>query len=782
MNDQDKELQALQQELANLKQELELQNLNKELSSLREEKTKRPESRGYQPRLEDNLESTMTGGLPPPDLSETGRHAARYAKDIGVGIGNIPNLPALGLEIPRYAYQKGAHFINPDKNPDTSFGKLLPNLGTKFGHAVDTATKGYTVPRSRSERMGSDVVEGVSGLLGGNAILKGLQLASKVPSFVQNMYRPTAANVGASAGASAGARHYIEEHPNQKPSPLGIVGSSVLGGYLGAKAPHSLASKANTIAGMATRGLKENLGRAAEYWNPLNVVARGIGTAFRVNPKAVKLANDIDVPITMGQAAESRLPGMIESVGQHHPFTSGIFDKIAQRQESGMAKNLGVTHYENLREAVKEPATHLAKKGAQGYADLIKEKHENINKGWAPKHGQVKAERALVPVSDIYDNLAKDLKNIRGEGELSQFYRSAEGKALRRIEELLVNEKGFPALSAAQQAKMGRDLRNMKKNGKSPEEIDSKISSSYYGPLKEKFIPFQSFERLSNEIHDLRKAAIRGSTERGVYGETGHAMTNRRHEFIEKVGTPAEAAASREAKRIKAEYKEPQTGLEKAVLEITGASNDKDAFALLLSGDPRHLEAVRKGLSAREQHELLNSLIVKLGTNHSTGRLSLMKTQTGLHKQEPKVLDNVLELFGNEKPKTIFTKTMDFIGEHKAKLDKIVNSSNTANRLMWAQQIGKYGKAVWDHDPKLLAAALLSDAFMYGGSKLLTNQKVLNRIGNVMHAKSLRAQENHLSLFAKLPEVKDAISLASRQTSIQRLNRIGKDKEEKENE
>lgn len=782
MNDQDKELHALQQELANLKQELELQNLTKELSILRGERAKLHETRGYQPHLEDNLESTMTGGLPPPDLSETGRHAARYAKDIGVGIGNIPNLPALGLEIPRYAYQKGAHFINPDKNPDTSFGKLLPNLGTKFGHAVDTATKGYTVPRSRSERMGSDVVEGVSGLLGGNAILKGLQLASKVPSFVQNMYRPTAANVGASVGAAAGARHYIEEHPNQKPSPLGIVGSSVLGGYLGAKAPHSLASKANTIAGLATRGLKENLGRAAEYWNPLNVVARGIGTAFRVNPKAVKLANDIDVPITMGQAAESRLPGMIESVGQHHPFTSGIFDKLAQRQESRMAKNLGVTHYENLREAVKEPATHLAKKGAKDYAAMIEEKYENVNKGWTPKHEQVKAERALVPVSDIYDNLAKPLANMRDVGEKAQFYSSADGKALRSIQRLMVDKNGKPLFSPILEKKIEEAVTNMRHKGFPEDVIDAYQGSFFDKVAKEKFVPFQTFERLSNKIHDWRKAATYGTTERGVYGETGHAMTNRRHEFIEKVGTPAEAAASREAKRIKAEYKEPQTGLEKAILEITGASNDKDAFAHLLSGDPRHLEAVRKGLSAREHPELLNSLIVKLGTNHSTGRLSLMKTQTGLHNLESKVLDNVLELFGNEKPKTIFTKTMDFIGEHKAKLDKIVNSSNTANRLMWAQQIAKYGKAVWDHDPKLLAAALLSDAAMYGGSKLLTNQKVLNRIGNVMNAKSLRAQENHLSLFAKLPEVKDAISLASRQTSIQRLNRIGKDKEEKENE
>lgn len=650
-------------------------------------------------------------------LRQVGRLGRSAATGIA-GIADIPNLAALGLHAA--GVRKEPTFYEPVAGRVER--AVTPSLERLIGENLS--------PENKIEEYGDIITEGLAPLalapVTGGASLTGVgakalasrggtglatKLAQKVAKAGSNPYALTGSNVAGNVGSSAAIKAYLDEggDPN-------LVGT-LLAGMAG---------------GAGARG-------ALRLRNPLNAVAEGVGRATGFSPEKYAQNVELGLPVTPATVSKSHLPGYVEMVAAKMPGSMGPLEDFYKTREAAIARNLGITNPEELEQAVRHIPKHLAKEGAEGYHGRAQKIYKKREEKFKPREEEALTNKELVDVSDIIENLEEKRKLSLTPAAQKRFDKSKEGILLKELKESMPASEEM-ALADSMRKKGYPDdvIRQVVKEDASKKGIGLHDLNELREKALHESLSLQT--PMGGGTPESRKAAMRSQM-----------LSEKRHKFMEEIGTPHEIHNAREARKFWSQYKDEKNGMSRYVEKITGSKNDAEAFKKLISSDPKYLNVARQGLSKESRPKLAEAIISELGERQ--GRFNLNTAYTGFSRLEEPVKQEFLKTLSNKGSQKNFEGTMKFIGENKKMMEQLANTSNTAHSNHIIDLMKRYGAAATAAATGVGLMPLTGLVATYGGlklgGKLWTNQNFLKRMNDTITAGNLKSQTNNLDLLFK---------------------------------
>lgn len=745
LNEGDIDIAALEAERQQLIQQLaELKKPESSLSTLEEERAQLIKELAAEKEAlarETQAAQPTSDGLPPvkdvdrPWSEALVRQGARGLTDLSIGLGEVadfPNVVAMGL-----------HAAGRKKTPE-----FYPSIGQKLEKKYTERTKGYLRPENKAEEYASTATRAVAPFLlapftGGasltgalaKTIAKGSEkgVAAKFAKWGSNTYKPTAGNIGGALGASTATKAYIDNKiaNNENPDFWPMIAASVLGG---------------------------TGGRAAANYK--QVAAKTAGVLTKFSPEEYANQQKMGYPSSLASTAKGMGPSRFENFLSKLPFHENSFEKFYQKQREALAKNLGFRDPEDLKHIALNPAEDLAIEGAQGYVDRANQHFKNRERNFAGREWSAINNKELVDVSDIVYRLTKKRNRSPSNDARLDFDKTADGV----LRQKLINYSYLDADEVAKGAKKGakegpkgaKEPKEAKTKGKKEAKEETKVSYSDLDDLRAEAL--EESLRLRTPLGAGTDASKAASARSGMLG-------NKRHEFINKTGTPFEAHNSREAKKFYSRFRRPKKGGYAIAEDITGAADDSTAFGKLLTKEGA-INVVRQGLPKEQLPRFFESIMSRLGKRGDT--ISINATQQGYTDLKPAIRKDLLKTIKDKNQRKNFEKTMDFIGENKRKLNQIINTSHTTDKAEFIHHVKKYAKL----GAGLVAgsgAAYLSLIPTLAGlattktvSKLWNNQTFLKHVNETMTKSTPEMRNNAIKA------VQQSLTLANKEAAMRR--------------
>lgn len=679
------------------------------------------------PKAETSNWGVQFGGIPIKEESSRGigKSMLRQVGRVGragvtgiAGLADIPNLAAMGL-----------HAAGLKEEPT-----FYKPVASRVQEGIDTLTGGELKPEGKAEEYMDIIGEGLAPLAlapftGGasltGTVAKGLGKAAtglpgralqKISKFGSKPYALTGSNIAGSAGSSAAVKAYLDEGGD--PNLIGPLLASMAGGA-------------------AARG-------ALRLKNPLNAAAEGIGRATQFSPEKYAKNAELGLPVTPANVSKSNLPRYVEMVAAKMPGSMGPLEDFYKNREAAIAGNLGIRTPGELEQAVRNVPKHLAKEGAEGYHKRASDIYKARESKFLPREKQAIANKEVIDVSDIINKLEHEKSLSLTEAAKNRFDKTKGGILLKELRESVPETSQSPL------------IKDLKKQGYT-DDLIKKIIKTVEGesPITKKGIGL-------HDLNELRKKALQESLElktplgagtpesRGA-SERARMLGEKRHQFIEEIGTPSEKYNASQARRFWAQYKDDKNGMSKYVAKITGTPNDASAFKKLISDDPKFLNVARQGLKHQDRTKLAEAIVADLGERQ--GRFNINSVHTAFSNLENPVKQEFLKTLPNQAAKNNFTKTMRFIGDNKKMMESLANTSNTAHSNHIIDLMKRYGTATaaaaTGYGIMDLTGLVATYAGLKYGAKIWTNQNFLKRMNDVMTNKNIKGETNKLDLLMK---------------------------------
>lgn len=698
-----------------------------------------------------------------------GERAKRYAAQVGRNtvseFADLADVPYLPFEASRYVAGKAAHLINPQKYKDTEWGEWLPRTGEKVAHAIDTATKGYTEPSTSGERLAESATRAVATIPGYGQVGKGISAASnlvKTPKiakglaatgrFGQSLGEASAPNVLGAAGSGLLGQAYLEGNPYA--SPTGLIGSSLAGGYAGALIPG--------MARVTPRFLR----------NPIQTTKRGIenvagsypvAKVMGFDPKKWKLAKDNNIPVTLGDVG-GRLPQASEQVFAHTPGAAGVLEKkIYEPRLKKLAQNAGIRNAEDLELAVAKTEKDLAEKGAEGYHTAKSDEWDKLTADSAPQREEFRKTRKPVDIQDITGDLQAEGAHFQTPTEIATWEETPKGDLyqklkIRQQEELALKNKNAGIKTPQEGSLSKKDiellLENISPDYPYMEQLKQKLGGAPISPESMPGIGYAGYEQVLKQVREKMQAAAPKSDIKREYRDLYEKLRDKHHAFLEENLSGPAAQNVREANKMWAKYKGDEF---QYLLHMTEADSVEKAFDKLASKNPMYMKIAMGGLPAEKKRDLFEAFVTDLGARQGTWSSNAFYTNWKALPEATRA--HSLEPFGKAFEKN-FDQNLKFMGEHKRSFDRIANTSMTAHTLKFMGMIAAYGYGagkLYEGDAYPLFKEALAHLAVYGGARLMSNPRVMERMNKVVRAKNLQAKENFAKQFLKNPQVKGLI-------------------------
>ncbi len=688
-------------------------------------------------RMEDYRHERMT------TPEKAARYTTQAARNVAAGAGDIADFASLPIEGLRYGLQTGAHKIAPDTFKEAEFD--IPNAGERIANYVDTQTGGYTKPRTKGERLVEGATRAVATLPVGGGIAAGLGKlglgATKAAKFIKGAHAPTVANIGGAAGAGAGMQAYLED--NRDPGLLGSLVAGMAGGMGGAYAPRALAGVANKTAGGAKFALKAAQQNPIEslkeiYEGGKNLGAKGIGKLTGFDPERYKATVKATGRASLGQSSKYDFPTSVEMLGAKYPLAGENFNKLFEAQKKTLAKRAGIQHHEDLVNAVKNPKIELAREGAEAYHTAQDAAYNKLIERSGPFEKKMLGLGERAPADKILKYIDKEYKlGVKTNTQKKDFGKTLPGEIYARIEKDV--SESLPEIA-----------RKLKDSGKFQEP------QQYAKALQEArdTVSFKTFEELRKKVHTAMINAPSKSDEKNVATSLYKLFRGGKEDFIMAKGNPLIRKEAKEARDLWAQYKNKKDGLFKTVQKLTDAPDDTTAFRKLTGSDPKYLEVMKKALPQEGLRDLDNAIVVKGGKSGDTW------SPTAWHSEYSSWSPDVRAKYLAIKPaaeREAYENSMNWIGQNKAKVNKLYNTSHTAHTAEMFNYIRKFGAAgvaLAKMDPTIFLSIVAAQIGIKSAAHLMTDPKFLSRMNKVITASNKAAAGNHMANLMKYPPVK----------------------------
>lgn len=634
------------------------------------------------------------------------------------GIADIPNLAAMGLHAA--GLKEKPTFYEPVANRVQS--AVTPHLESIIGENL--------APENKAEEYADIITEGLAPLalspLTGGASLTGVaakglakrgsSVAQKIAKVGSNPYALTGSNVAGNIGSSTAIKAYLDQGGD--PNLLGPLLAGMVGGS-GARA-------------------------ALKLKNPLNAAAEGVGRVTGFSPEKYAKNVELGLPVTPATVSNSSLPGYVEMAAAKMPGSMGPLEDFYKNRESSIARNLGVLTPEDLEQTVRHIPKDLSKEGAAGYHERAQKIYKNREKKFKPREEQAIKNKEMVDVSDIITNLEdKRLLSLTPAAQ-KRFDKSKEGILLKELRESIPKSPDTTIIDA------------LRKQGY-PNDVIEKILKAEKGNAHS----HQQGLGL-HDLNELREKALHeslalqtpmggGTPESRKAAMRSQILAEKRHQFMEEIGSPVEIHNARQARKFWAKYKSENNGMSHYVEKLTGSKDDAEAFQKLISSNPKYLNVARQGLSKADRPKLAQAIISDLGNRQGT--FNINTAYTGFSRLEEPVKKEFLKTLPNRAAAKNFEQTMKFIGENKKMIEKFSNTSNTAHTKHLIELSRKYGLAGLAALSGMGVIPLTGLLATYGGltvgSQIWTNQNFLKRMNDTIKASNHKSQANKLDLLFK---------------------------------
>lgn len=620
-----------------------------------------------------------------------GMSAARQAARVGrsaatgiAGLADIPNLAALGL-----------HAAGLKERPT-----FYKPLGERTQEWIDEKTHGQLKPENKFEEYMDVGGESVAPLLlapftGGTSLAAtgarnvakatGNKIASKVASKLgkTNPYAFTGANASGSLGASAGSKYYIDN--TDKP---GVIGSLVAG----------------SIGGSGGRRLYNS---PKTLLSPGDSVSRFVAKTSKFNPEKYKNLKDLGIESSLSDVSDGRMSRRIENILSHAPGGSDVMEKFYDAKNNSLAHNVGLRSSEHAKHLSANPNHYLAKKGAEGFKEDISRKYAEKEKIFAPFEEAQRVGEIPVDVTDINEKLGRASRGLSRNAKNTYFNKTPEGEMQKSLTRL--NRK-----DAA---------------------LDPKMSNEVH-------INYADLDLLRNNATKAKEAAKSGTQESRQYSDIAHSLSGKRHQHIEKHGTPEQIQASKEARNLYWNYASKKgENLKEKVYSLIDADSDKSAFNKVTQNE-KYTKVVYDGLPKADKKEFTQTLLSSLGRSGDSFNINTLHSKW--NKLTKPVREEVLSNMGKQNRKR-FEKTLDFIGKNKEDIAKTANTSHTAHATKNIEMLSKVGSGVASLatlNPIPLAAVFSGIGATNLGAKAMTNKRLLERMYKTSEKDKLNPRES----------------------------------------
>lgn len=675
-------------------------------------------------------------------LQYAGRTLARTAKDVAAGVAG-------GADLFTMPAREVFNLISRASGSDYRVRPAQQIVNEE----VDALTQGYTKPRNKGERMASAVGQELFGMKPMHGLAKvAAQFTKgrpkKAAEFIRESNVINKPNVMATAGATGGTHLYHENVEN--PHILGSLAAGTIGGVLGA------------TPSLVSPILKDAMAKQA-------------GKRLGWKPGTYESHQRAGIPGTFADMVESSMPRMYEEILYKAPFSHKRFQRVYKNRADVLKDKLGFgeTDYHAIPEVI-DPS--LVREGALNYRDMMNAQQTALRAGMEPIEQRLVKNRAMVDVGDITANLEGKKTGVKTKSEQKDFNRSVVGDTLEDINKRIKEESKDVLDFAHSLRKLGLDEERVfdeLKKHYSPEQLEIALKP------KNKNISLLSLDQIRKKLLAKKTSADLMSEERRQASDLYEQVRNKKDEFIAgHAETPEQMAKLREANRLYAEYRneiiDPRTGKEMGlhgyIKRIRETPTDEKAFSLLLSADPKYMEAVRKGLSQPERNDLLASMFAHMGEKDGVFNLSQFynqfKKKKVLHKEIEKTQPNDMAREG-------LKDTVRFLAQNKRNLENITNTSVTSHYKNFMELIDKTGSGIYKVGSGKVAKGmevLMKLGVSVGGGRymagLMTDPVVLARIHRVMTSKTPASQANHFNMLLKAPTVKSMLRDASSGSAI----------------
>lgn len=742
-------------------------------------------------KKEKTLDRTYQAHTEP--LSEKLKHwGANTLRAASTGVAGLADIIPHAAEGVRYMSQHEANSMAPKHFPEPEpFGSSswLPHIAHNVGQKIDKLTGGYSIPRTPGERAYNAVAEAILPLppIGkAGQLLANASKAPRIAKTLKNIGAPTATNLGANAGSALAAHEYLEGR--QDPSTLAALGAGTAGALGGAFALPA------ALRGMGSVG-KTVLNPRQGLENAKDTFARKVGEVSKWNPPKFERQKRANLTPTLGLSSDNPTVFKQEIALAHDPVTEGRMKRVFEGNQQQMAKNLGVINHKDLYEATKNPRYELAREGAKNLKAAKSAEYERLNASFKPRDTLAREGRDLIDIQDVMDSLKKEGVGLETPTAQKLFEERPSGEYLKKLQKMAKEEQLKRSPHGRDAEELIQSLQDLNINPQTIRNTVAKEHPNY------KFQDDHATHVAYPELDEIRKKAlnevegINPKQNANEYREAKgvlHKLADKRHKFIESIGTPEEVAASRGAKKMWAEWMDKLEGGGKLVWDIVEAPNQYDAFKYILDqSEPRYLDIVVNGTSRSNKPKLLDTIVTHMGKQNATGTFNLNNFGTQWESIKVPAIKNKIINLRPEKQREPFRNTVRFISQNKSELADIANTSKTSHWNKWLEFPKKYATALaatglmgaagvpgsWSP----LALSLLWDVTKYGGAKLMTDRIFLERINRVITSPKANVKALNVEALLKYPPVRKALRQADQAAAASRTaSRIVRKEDEDE--
>lgn len=311
-----------------------------------------------------------------------GRVAAQVPRNIAAGLGDVLDLPLMGIN---YGLNKAG------------VESQIPYPGHKIAEGIDYLTGGYTSPQTPRERM----LE--SGTRAASSVASGYGLGSKL------------AGLGIK-GLSKVGRGFAKINPITK-SNLAATGA-------GGLAQQVYTEEGGELPGALISGLGADMAVRAAL-SPFN--RRNLATAFKTNPKAIESFQGMGSQPTLGQVSNSPYIKTLENAFKELPGTK--------------LKDIYSKQYETVKDILGPGSQKLAmteleagkdiKKGLINYKEKVSDITESLKQKIIDKVEHSGSD--LVDVTHSFESFEKMLNKLKTPAAKERLLKSPLGKNYKNL-------------------------------------------------------------------------------------------------------------------------------------------------------------------------------------------------------------------------------------------------------------------------------------------------------------------------------------------------------------
>lgn len=335
------------------------------------------------------------------------RMAAQAPRNLAAGVGDVVDLPIMGVNYLLDKAHKGIYEKSGKPRPENKF--QIPYPGNKIAEGIDYVTGGYTAPQTKRERMAEAGTRAVGSLASGfGAGTKLAQLGGKViPKIGRGLAKVNPFNPTSAAATGAGAVAQQAYRENRPDDLLGTLGT-----------------------GLATdMAVRTGLG----LFNP-----RNYASAFKINPKHVESFRAAGISPTLGQVSDNP----IVKVGENIVKETSPFNKLrdaSARQYDDIKEILGPGVQQSALSELE--AGKSLKRSMAEYGHKASDVTEKLKRRYSDKVAKSPVGD-LVDVTDslnFFENIEHGLKTAQSKADLLN---TPLGKQYESLKARAIENKG----------------------------------------------------------------------------------------------------------------------------------------------------------------------------------------------------------------------------------------------------------------------------------------------------------------------------------------------------